>query len=227
MSIIQKQYFTLESQIIPPYDPWDPSPNPITPTSLLNPICTANLPDWFINSNKNFKKIIRVLGCSVGTLPTVIPEPNLEEDIIKPGFRLYSNINPRSNILMKTSATVDDAKNCIFQDSQNIGFIMMINNYNSTKEFDITDDNINEVKFYIRYWSSSINLNFILDAVVELELLIVDDIGTQIKNYKKDKPKREVQKTQEKEDYKSLSQKEKVKKFFLVNSLIPIFTLIK
>jgi hypothetical protein len=43
---------------------------------------------------------------------------------------------------------------------------------------------------------------------------MVDDIGTQIKNYKKDKPKREAQKKQEKEDYKSLSQKEKVKKFF-------------
>jgi hypothetical protein len=132
MSIIQKQYFTLESQIIPPYDPWNP-PQPMTPTSLLNPICSANLPDWFINADKKFKKIIRVLGVSVGTLPTPIQEPNEEEDITKPGFRLYSNINPRSNILMKTSATVDDAKNGKFQESQNIGFIMMINNYNSTK----------------------------------------------------------------------------------------------
>jgi hypothetical protein len=43
---------------------------------------------------------------------------------------------------------------------------------------------------------------------------MVDDIGTQIKNYKKDKPKREAQKKQDKEDYKSLSQTEKVKKFF-------------
>jgi anaerobic ribonucleoside-triphosphate reductase len=60
-------------------------------------------------------------------------------------------------------------------ETQNVGFIMMINNYNSTKEFDITYDNINDVQFYIRYWSTTIHLKFILDCFIELELLIVDD----------------------------------------------------
>jgi hypothetical protein len=52
---------------------------------------------------------------------------------------------------------------------------MMINNYSLTKELDMTNDNINENKFYLRYWSSTTNFNFIIDAVVELELLFVDD----------------------------------------------------
>jgi hypothetical protein len=43
---------------------------------------------------------------------------------------------------------------------------------------------------------------------------MVDDIGTQIKDYKKNKPTRDAKKKQEKEDYKSLSKRGKVKKFF-------------
>jgi hypothetical protein len=171
MSIIQKQYFTLQSIINPTYDPQ----NPIPATDLSIPICSEHLPDWFKNANRKFRKIIRVLEASVATLPTLIVESNEEEDIIKPGFRLYSNINPRSNILMKTSLTDDEGKKGKYQESSNIGFIMMINNYNSTKEFDMTDDYINDVQFYIRYWSSAIHLNFILDCVIELEILLVDD----------------------------------------------------
>jgi hypothetical protein len=171
MSIIQKQYFTLQSIIQPTYDPTTPNPA----TNLQDPICSEHLPVWFKNADKKFRKIVRVLGASVATLPTLIVEPQEEEDIIKPGFRLYSNINPRSNILMKTSLTDEDCKNNKFQESQNVGFIMMINNYNSAKEFDVTDDYLNDVQFYIRYWSSTIHLNFILDCVIELELLLVDD----------------------------------------------------
>jgi hypothetical protein len=171
MNIIQKQYFTLQCNIVPTYDPQ----NPIPPTNLLEPICTEHLPVWFINVDKKYRKIIRVLGTSVATLPTLIVEPNMEEDEIKPGFRLYSNINPRSNIVMKTSLTDDDCKKGKFQESQDVGFIMMINNYNSTKEFDVTDDYINDIRFYIRYWSSAIHLNFALDCVIEIELLIVSD----------------------------------------------------
>jgi anaerobic ribonucleoside-triphosphate reductase len=76
---------------------------------------------------------------------------------------------------MKTSLTDDDCKQGKYIESQNVGFIMMINNYNSTKEFDVTDDNIKDVQFYLRYWTSSIHFNFILDCVIEIELLIVDD----------------------------------------------------
>jgi hypothetical protein len=43
---------------------------------------------------------------------------------------------------------------------------------------------------------------------------MVDDIGTQIKDYKKNKSIREAKKKQEKADYKSLSKNEKIKKFF-------------
>jgi hypothetical protein len=171
MSIIQKRYFTLQSITNPTYYPQ----NPIPPTNLINPTCSENLPVWFENADRKYKKIVRVLGASVATLSTEIMEPTQEEDAIITGFRLYSNINQRSNIVMKTSLTNDDARNNKFQENQNIGFIMMINNYNSTKEFDITNDNINEIKFYLRYWSSATNFNFIIDAVVELELLIVDD----------------------------------------------------
>jgi hypothetical protein len=171
MSIVQKQYFTLQSIINPTYDPQ----NPNSPTNLLGPICSEHLPVWFINANKKYRKIIGVLEASVATLPTLIVEPQEEEDNIKPGFRLYSNINPRSNIVMKTSLTDDDCKKGKNIESQNVGFIMMINNYNSTKEFDVTDDYLNDIQFYIRYWSSTINLNFILDCVIEIELLIVEE----------------------------------------------------
>jgi hypothetical protein len=46
---------------------------------------------------------------------------------------------------------------------------------------------------------------------------MVDDIGTQIKDYKKNKPIREAKKKQEKADYKSLSKNEKLKNSFLVD----------
>jgi hypothetical protein len=170
MSIIQKQYFTLQSIINPTYDPQNPNP----PTNIINPNCSEYLPVGFINADKKYKKIIRVLGASVATLPTLIVEPNMEEDIIKPGFMLYSNINPRSNIVMKTSLADDDCKQGKCIESQNVGFIMMINNYNSTKEFDVTDDYLNDIQFYLRYWASAIHFNFILDCVIEIELLIVD-----------------------------------------------------
>jgi hypothetical protein len=61
--------------------------------------------------------------------------------------------------------------------SQPEGFIMMINNYNSVKEYDITFENIRELKFYLRPWNSVTNEKSVLDIdfVCELELLLIDE----------------------------------------------------
>ena len=51
---------------------------------------------------------------------------------------------------------------------------MMINNYNCVKEFDITNENIEEVKFYIRPWQYCTEFSNYLDVVVEMEILLID-----------------------------------------------------
>ena len=176
MTVVQKRYFTVQSVIIDPYDPFSPPPQPIPPPTGLtikDPIAECKLPDWFMNDRKH-QKIIRVLGATVNKLNlSITPDPEMVEAMTG-GWRLFSNIDSQTNLKMKTALTANDAllANCSTVD---VGFIMMINNYNSIKEYDITNDNITDVRFYIRPWNSWTNYPFYIDCIVELELLLIDN----------------------------------------------------
>jgi hypothetical protein len=56
---------------------------------------------------------------------------------------------------------------------------MMINNYNCVKEYDVTYDNIREIKFYLRPWNGFTTSDAgpsgvpQVDFICELELLLV------------------------------------------------------
>ena len=175
MSVIQKSYLTVSSVVVPTYDPWDPTPYvpPTIPTVIKDPIASERLPDWFINADKKFKKIIRVLGSTIIEIDELKYNPDDRD--LKSGWRLYSNINPHSNLPMKTATTEDDAVMGKFQISPNIGFIMMVNNYDCVKEFDITNENINVVEFYLRPRTFCTEYTMWFDCVVELEILLIFD----------------------------------------------------
>jgi hypothetical protein len=132
-------------------------------------IAMASLPDWFVNASRTYKKIIRILGATVHW----ISDRNSTEDLqeIPAGFRIFSNINSQSNMLMTswTDAGMGDAYNQI---KGKAGFIMMVNNYFSEKEFDVTNDNLKVVKFYIRPWNCYCGYTLDVDFVGELELIL-------------------------------------------------------
>jgi hypothetical protein len=125
------------------------------------------LPDWFINAPPRCKKIIRVLGATVHWNRDTSDWVNLTE--IDPGFRMYSNINTKSNMVMKTALTLDDTLQPLIGQS---GFIMMVNNYLSEKEFDVTNDNIRDAKFYIRPWDNFTGWQYQVDFIGELEVMV-------------------------------------------------------
>jgi hypothetical protein len=129
----------------------------------------ASLPDWFTNASSNYKKIIRVLGATVHWIPNRNSTEDLQE--IQAGFRIFSNINKQSNMLMTSWAEVGVGG--ILQPVQvKAGFMMMVNNYLSEKEFDVTNDNLQVVKFYIRPWNSYCGYTIDVDFVGELELIL-------------------------------------------------------
>jgi hypothetical protein len=64
----------------------------------------------------------------------------------------------------------------ISDDSLSRGFIMMINNYNNVKEFNVSNSNLTDLTFAVLtpQWNDIIDdINLFL--VVELELLLIDD----------------------------------------------------
>ena len=176
MTIVMKRYFTIKSTIIEPDDPFLPPQPPIPPPtsiSIADPIAQNRLPDWFTNADKKYRKIVRVLGATANKLSiSLTPDPEVVVSF-NGGWRLYSNLDTRTNLKMKTANTANDALLGKYV-SSNIGFIMMVNNYNSIKEYDITDENMTDVKFYIRPWTYWTDITFYIDCVVELELMLVD-----------------------------------------------------
>jgi hypothetical protein len=145
-------------------------------------VAKFKLPDWFTNAPSKYKKIVRVLGTTINFVRS-IKFDEVEVMPPTPGYRLFSNVNAHSNVTMKTVTVVypDSPFNPtppkFIHTSQPEGFIMMINNYNSVKEYDITFENTRELKFYLRPWNNVTTENSVLDVdfVCELELLLIDE----------------------------------------------------
>jgi hypothetical protein len=111
------------------------------------------LPDWFTKAKLPLKKIIRVLGATASIYIENSPD---EEDPPK-GLRLYSNLS---------------------KDFPSNEFIMMLNNYNCIKEFDITYLNINELDWYVidsRFKPFPDVHGLHMPMVIEMELLLVNE----------------------------------------------------
>jgi hypothetical protein len=135
----------------------------------------TNLPDWFVNSNQ--RKVVRVLGITATVTDTEWVEASQPPQIRFPAeIRLFSNLTkdePWNNIPKKKigpSPVPED-----------FNFVMMLNNYNSVKEFDITYSNLKQLEF--RYVNMQGTLferfgdNIITDIIIELELILseIDD----------------------------------------------------
>jgi hypothetical protein len=123
------------------------------------------LPDWFINADKSFRKVVKVLGASAGWYDKDTGE---QIDVPK-GTRLAGNLAkdcPRDGFLLP--------------DLPDFNYIMMVNNYNCVKEYDITESNIRVLEWEIRNKDGNAvwyphepgegDHNLILDLVVELQI---------------------------------------------------------
>jgi hypothetical protein len=147
MSVVKREYIACQYIIDPP----PPIPIPTPPDYVVPDLVTKPyaLPDWFVKSPPQYKKIVRVLGAT-----GFIIEPVTGEDFeIATGVRLMGNL------------TKDFPLN---------GFIMMMNNYDCVKEFDITYSNIRDLTFWCRNGLQKpypISMMY-MDLVVELELLL-------------------------------------------------------
>jgi hypothetical protein len=194
MSVVQKNYFYVQNRIKKPKPEPDPSapPHPdiiadITPDSQMsssgssedaNPIISpsfvakAKLPFWFTNAPQKYKKIIRVLGATVSHITNIDVPGYLET--LAPGYRIFSNIVTNSNVVMMTATgELENPK----KEWGTEGFVMMVNNYNCTKEYDVTYDNLREVKFYLRPWNGWVAdtpTPTYIDFMCELELQLLD-----------------------------------------------------
>jgi hypothetical protein len=179
MSVVQKNYFYVQNKISKPETPPTPPETPIllvgeTADPLISPsfVAKAKLPFWFTNVPQKFKKIIRVLGATVNHI-TDIDSPGALETL-NPGYRVFSNIVSNSNLVMLTAT--GELENPKKQWGPE-GFVMMVNNYNCTKEYDVTYDNLREVRFYLRPWNGYVidtHVPTYIDFCCELELLLID-----------------------------------------------------
>jgi hypothetical protein len=90
----------------------------------------TNLPDWFTNASPKYKKIIRVLGTTAqyrGATDML--------DLPK-GIRLVSNL------------TKDfPAGKFKGQEVPGFNFVMMVNNYNRVKDYNVTQSNLQQLRF--------------------------------------------------------------------------------
>jgi hypothetical protein len=131
-----------------------------------------NSPDWFINSNK--RKVVRVLGVTAKVTDSNWVEPSQPPQIRFPAeIRLFSNLTkdePWSNI-----PKVSEDTN-IRGIPQNFNFVMMLNNYNSVKEFDITYSNLKHLEFrYVNFDGIKFEMfgtELVSDIIIELELVL-------------------------------------------------------
>jgi hypothetical protein len=58
------------------------------------------------------------------------------------------------------------------QDTPLRGFIMMVNNYNCTKEFDVTYSNLRQLTWDILQWDNSSVVDTKTNLIVEMELML-------------------------------------------------------
>jgi hypothetical protein len=140
----------------------------------FEPYTKTNLPDWFVNTN--YRKVVRVLGITATTTDTGWIEPSQPPQIRFPAeTRLFSNLTkaePWSNIPKLGKNQVVGAGYV----PEGFNFVMMLNNYNSVKEFDITYSNIKQLEFrYVNmkgFLYESFGDNVITDIIIELELVL-------------------------------------------------------
>jgi hypothetical protein len=140
----------------------------------FEPYTKTNLPDWFVNSSK--RKVIRVLGVTATTTDINWIEPSQPPQIRFPAeIRLFSNLahdEPWSNIPKLSKSQVVGAGFV----PEGFNFVMMLNNYNSVKEFDITYSNLKQLEFrYVNmkgFLYEFFGDNVITDIIIELELVL-------------------------------------------------------
>jgi hypothetical protein len=115
------------------------------------------LPDWFVHAAPKYTKIVRVLGCTASYI-----KDNMPYDLSK-NMRIYSNL------------TSDFPSNQNFTPSilnPTFNFVMMVNNYNSAKEFDVTHSNLQYLQFEYLLQNGGVFGEEFYDVVIELELMI-------------------------------------------------------
>ena len=102
--IVQESYFTFHSIMTLDNDPFSGYPisnPPDPPTSIKDLIAEGRLPNWFINADLRYKKVIRVIGLTVSKYLELLPDPDSLQPI-STAWRLYSNINPCGNMFTKS-----------------------------------------------------------------------------------------------------------------------------
>jgi sensor histidine kinase YesM len=105
------------------------------------------LPYWFAHSSPLYKKIVRILGATGGV--------HMETDEIAP-------LQPLSTLWCNVA-----------NDTPTNGFIMIMNNYNSVKEYDITNSHLTQLEFDVMNLGHS-NVSEILKCIIEIEILLID-----------------------------------------------------
>jgi hypothetical protein len=112
------------------------------------------LPAWFRLANPKYKKIVKILGAS-GSVDHTDDNSDIGDIVPFPLItRLVSNVS------------VDTPLN---------GFVMMINNYNNVKEFDLTYSNFNVLSFDAVTQLGDSFLAHNTQLIVEMEIMLVDE----------------------------------------------------
>jgi hypothetical protein len=154
MTIIRKEYFT--NYI------WDLEQHQFV------------LPDWFTKASLKYKKIIRVLGASCG----VIQSGGNETDTSVKGLRLMSNLTkdfpPDIKIMLRNYD--GSPRNPPIPDLfEGMNFIMIVNNYNNVKEYDVTLSDLKHLTWGLMSPGGGIATFNGLDLVIEMELMITQE----------------------------------------------------
>jgi hypothetical protein len=139
----------------------------------FEPYTKTNLPDWFVNTNK--RKVVGVLGVTATITDANWIEPSQPPQIRFPAeIRLFSDLaqdEPWNNI---PKMGKDEFRYNVVPDGFN--FVIMLNNYNSVKEFDITYSNIKQLEFrYVNmkgFLYESLGDDITVDIIIELELVL-------------------------------------------------------
>jgi hypothetical protein len=164
--VSKREYFTVKSDLPAVYDD-NPPPTPTNNEKNAGPVAQALLPPWFTNAPSEFKKKIRVLGVTAMWVKDLTDAGDLVP--LDPDYRVFSNISTRSNLVMNTVMHMGPK---VTPTIGREGFVMMANNYNSEKDFDVTYENLTDVKFYVRPWNSYTGWLHPIDFVCESEIII-------------------------------------------------------
>jgi hypothetical protein len=124
----------------------------------------TNLPSWFVNANPMYRKIVRVLGatCNYTNEDGVLLDfpknvrlvSNLTQDVPKYGLQMSSEMIASSIV--------------------NFNFVMMVNDFNNIKEYDVTNSNLQSLKWACLYADGSYFGATTMDIVIELEIMITN-----------------------------------------------------